>query len=70
MFNLQDVSVSIPRCYFHSTDKKPSKCTLQGFCDASSAAYAAVIYLKVETENGCVVEFRSIEDTGTFEEAD
>lgn len=56
--------------YFHSTDKKPSKCTLQGFCDASSAAYAAVIYLKVETENGCVVEFRSIVDTGTFEEAD
>ena len=57
VFNLQDVSVSIPRCYFHSTDKKPSKCTLQGFCDASTAAYAAVIYLKVETENGCVVSF-------------
>ena len=31
--------------------------TLQGFCDASCRAYAAVVYLRIETLNGIHVRF-------------
>ena len=49
------VVTSIPRCYFWSADKSSSVCSLHGFCDASSGAYAAVVYIKVEASYGnCV----------------
>ena len=41
----QGVTTSIPRCYFALLDKVSSQCSLQGFCDASSGAYAVVVYL-------------------------
>ena len=55
--NFQPVTISIPRCYFHSIDKKSRTCSLQGFCDASIGAYAAVVYIKIETDNGVSVKF-------------
>ena len=51
------ITMSIPRSYFWSADKVESVCSLQGFCDASSAAYAAVLYIKVETSCGNAVNF-------------
>ena len=53
----QGVATSIPRCYFLLSERLSSTCSLQGFCDASSAAYAAVVYLKIESEVGNVVNF-------------
>eukprot|EP00731_Ephydatia_muelleri_P027563 Em0019g436a len=44
--------VIIPRCYFDMGEKSRS-CGLVGFCDASIQAYAAVVYLRVETDSGC-----------------
>lgn len=32
-----------------------STCTLQGFCDASTGAYASVVYIKIEANNGSSV---------------
>ena len=40
----QGTVLSVPRCYFCSTDSAKA-CIVYGFCDASTAAYAAVIYL-------------------------
>ena len=51
------VVTSIPRCYFWSADKSSSVCSLHGFCDASSGAYAAVVYVKVEASYGNCVNF-------------
>ena len=51
------MSISIPRCYFQFTDRSASVCSLQGFCDASMGAYAAVVYLKIEAESGNSVKF-------------
>ena len=53
----QGVSTAIPRCYFTFSQRLLSQYSLQGFCDASSAAYAAVIYLKVEVESGSAISF-------------
>lgn len=55
--NFQGMSISIPRCYFHFLDRSPSTCSLQGFCDASTGAYAAVVYIKIEAECGSSVKF-------------
>ena len=41
--------ISMPRCYFHSSESS-RKCVLYGFCDASTAAYAAVVYLCVGSD--------------------
>ena len=41
--------ISVSRCYFCSTDIIKS-CVLYGFCDASTVAYAAVVYLHVGRE--------------------
>jgi len=38
-------------------DKASSHCSLQGFCDASSGAYAAVVYLRIESSAGSMVNF-------------
>ena len=53
----QGITTSIPRCYFTLLDKALSRCSLQGFCDASSAAYAAVVYLRIEGSAGTVANF-------------
>ena len=53
----QGVSTSIPRCYFSLLDKASSQCSLQGFCDASVGAYAAVVYLRIENYAGNIVNF-------------
>ena len=51
----QGVSTAIPRCYFTLSQRSLSQCTLQGFCDASVAAYVAVVYLKIEVESGSAI---------------
>ena len=50
-------SISIPRCYFESVPDDLVSCTLCGFCDASSKAYAGVVYLLVETTTRSLVKF-------------
>ncbi|XP_061728871.1 uncharacterized protein LOC133533829 [Cydia pomonella] len=47
--NLKDVH--IPR-WLHTTKLRLDKTTIHGFSDASTKAYAAVAYLRVETEEG------------------
>jgi hypothetical protein len=42
--------ISIPRCCTEGEDTTVKSYSLDGFCDASLKAYAAVIYLRVETE--------------------
>ena len=51
------LSVSIPRSYFSGITDIVTSFTLCGFCDASTRAYAAVIYLLIETEGHSVVRF-------------
>ncbi|XP_068712813.1 uncharacterized protein [Montipora foliosa] len=41
-------ALSLPRCYFQGVQHKVVSCSLHGFGDASSKAYAAVIYLQGE----------------------
>ena len=47
----------IPRYYFEDTFPTDSVIRLHGFCDASKKAYAAVVYLSVETSSCCVRKF-------------
>ena len=42
--------LSIPRSYFSEIDEEIGSCNLHGFCDASKSAYAAVVYLTLETK--------------------
>ena len=42
-------TLTIPRCYYTSAEE-PSSIQLYGFCDASTRAYAAVVYLRIEYE--------------------
>ena len=46
----------IPRCLFCGVSKAIC-CSLMGFSDASKKAYAAVVYLRIETPTGCKVRF-------------
>ena len=46
--------ISVPRSYLN---EDPSSPTLYGFCDASTQAYAAVVYLVFRTNSGVVVRF-------------
>ena len=43
------IVTSIPRCYFWNVTEAASRCSFHRFCDALLGAYAAVVYLKVET---------------------
>ena len=53
----QGVTTSIPQCYFVLSERLSSTSSLQGFCDASSGAYAAVVYLKIESQAGNTINF-------------
>ena len=46
----------LPRCYFQGIQDKVVSCSLHGFVDASSKAYAAVIYLHMTTTVGGYVK--------------
>ena len=55
--SLQDSPViCVPRFYFANCTQ-PLSCSLQGFCDASKVAYAAVIYLLINMACGCTTRF-------------
>ena len=49
--------LTIPRCYFEGISLPVLSCCLQGFCDTSKSAYAAVVYFLVETRSGCYARF-------------
>ena len=49
--------ISIPRCYLHGVGTTLTSITLTGFCDASTRAYAAVVYLVVEADGDVKVQF-------------
>ena len=49
--------ISIPRSYDYRVKGTPSSYTLCGFCDASTQAYAAVIYLVIESKINTEVKF-------------
>ena len=51
------ISMPIPRSYHHQVEGTPCTYTLCGFCDASLQAYAAVVYLVIETDVNTVVSF-------------
>ena len=49
--------LSIPRSYFDGVQGKVKSHSLYGFCDASLTAYAAVVYLVIQTDVGRFVKF-------------
>ncbi len=53
----QGVSIAIPRLYFHLLESEAGTYNLQGFCDASAGAYAAVVYIKAEMGEETSVRF-------------
>lgn len=53
----ESVPISIPRSYEYRVEGAPSSYTLCGFCDASTRAYAAVIYLVIESNASTEVKF-------------
>lgn len=55
--NFDSVTLTIPRCYCWCSQQSSLQYSLFGFCDASSLAYAAVVYIRVETGVGNSVEF-------------
>lgn len=44
--------IKIPRCYFNEVSKENVTAGLEGFSDSSVKAYAAVVYLKLESKDG------------------
>ena len=51
------ITMSIPRCVFSETAHSTPTARLVGFCDASTKAYSAVIYLTLEADMGAEVRF-------------
>ena len=51
------VPISIPRSYHYQVEGTPHTYTLCGFCDASVQAYAAVVYLVIESDVSTDVKF-------------
>ena len=49
--------IRVPRCYFFDVAGRVRSTSLQGFCDASVNAYAAVVYLKIETVDETYLKF-------------
>lgn len=49
--------ISIPRCCIEGSSDTDKSYSLQGFCDASQKAYAAVVYLSVKTDAGIFPRF-------------
>ena len=47
----------VPQCYFVGVTGRVRSTSLQGFCDASVNAYAAVVYLKIETADKTYLKF-------------
>lgn len=47
----------VPRCYFDRVEDPLKTTQIVGFCDASTKAYAAVVYLRLETEFHVYVRF-------------
>lgn len=52
-----DQQIQIPRYILHDVSYQVDSYSLVGFCDASKKAYAAVIYLRVKTQEGLHVKF-------------
>ena len=50
-------SLVIPRCYFSEMSGCPRSLKLIRFCDASSEVYAAVVYLRIESETQVTSRF-------------
>ena len=50
-------SLVLPRCYFNEVSDRPRSIRLIGFCDASTKAYAAVVYLRIEDDTQVCVRF-------------
>ena len=45
-------SISIDRCYFHNVRDQVTSLQIHGFGDSSEVAYAATVYLRIETIKG------------------
>ena len=59
--------ISVPRSYLHCVDEEPSSLTLCGFCDASTQAYAAVVYLVIRSMELWCRSICSLQDqSGSF----
>ena len=61
--------ITLPRCCLQGPKSESRTYQLQGFCNASTAAYAAVVYL-VEEDEGCThSHFCRVEDLSVTLEA-
>ena len=50
-------TITIPRCLYDNVSQPLKSARLIGFCDASSKAYAAVVYMRLESESSVDVKF-------------
>ena len=51
--------MSLPRCIWAEVPTEDVSCRLYGFCDASKHAYAAIVYLVIQTPDERIVRFIS-----------